>query len=132
MNPTHPTRLSRTGLEIAQLWVTLDLGFWWYCRRWYRRCPIGWMSPILFSGAGDLNYFLFFFFFLITVFHFVLIMKFKIKKKKKGAQIGVVGVLGSRAHYLYIYWTWGPIQGREVIWGGVNIVRGVRISKWRS
>ena len=83
MNPTHPTRLSRTGLEIAQLWVTLDLGFWWYCRRWYRRCPIGWMSPILFSGAGDLNYFLFFFFFLITVFHFVLIMKFKINKKKK-------------------------------------------------
>ena len=74
------------------------------------------MSPILFSGAGDLSYFLFFFFFLITVFHFVLIMKFKInKKKKKGAQIGVVEVLGSRAHYLYIYWTWGPIQGREVI-----------------
>ena len=44
MNATHQTWLSRTGLEIAQLWLTLDLGFWWYCRRRHRRCQIGWMS----------------------------------------------------------------------------------------
>ena len=29
--------------------------------------------------------------------------------------IYIVGVLGPRAHYLYIYWVWGPIRGREVV-----------------
>ena len=29
--------------------------------------------------------------------------------------IYIVGVLGPRAHCLYIYWVWGPIRGREVV-----------------
>ena len=31
--------------------------------------------------------------------------------------IYIVGVLGPRAHclYIYIYWVWGPIRGREVV-----------------
>ena len=43
-----------------------------------------------------------------------------------------VGVLGSRAHYLCIYWAPVPIREHEVVRGGVNITRGVRVGKWRS
>ena len=28
-----------------------------------------------------------------------------------------------------IYWAWGPIGGHEVVQGGVNIIRGVHVSK---
>ena len=28
-----------------------------------------------------------------------------------------------------IYWAWSPIRGHEVVRGGVNIIRGVYVSK---
>ena len=31
--------------------------------------------------------------------------------------------------YLCVYWAGGPIRGREIVRGGANIVRGVRVSK---
>ena len=43
--------------------------------------------------------------------------------------IVIVEVLGPRAHYLCIYWVWGPIRECEVIRGRVNIARRVRVGK---
>jgi len=28
-----------------------------------------------------------------------------------------------------IFWVWSPIRGHEIVRGGVNIIRGVRVSK---
>jgi len=44
----------------------------------------------------------------------------------------IVVILGPGVHYLWIHWAWGPIWGRKVVRRGVNVVRGVRVSNWRS
>ena len=40
-----------------------------------------------------------------------------------------VRVLGPKAHYLCIYWVWDPIRGRKIVRGGINIIKGVCVSK---
>ena len=74
--------------------------------------------------------------FLITTLVFKLIKKIVVFTSTKiqnfSSDIYSVGVLGSRAHYLCIYWAPVPIQEHEVVRGGVNITRGVRVGKWRS
>jgi len=42
-----------------------------------------------------------------------------------------VGVLGPESHYLCIYWVWDPIRGCKIVRGGINIIKGVCVSKWR-
>ena len=50
----------------------------------------------------------------------------EMKKKKRGVAIilkilyvyiyiYIVGVLGSEARYVCIYWVWDPIQGRKIV-----------------
>jgi len=41
-------------------------------------------------------------------------------------------ILDLGAYYLYIYWAWGLIRGQKVDQGGVNNVRGIRVSKRES
>ena len=51
------------------------------------------------------------------------------KLQNFSSDIYSVGVLGSRAHHLCIYWAPVPIREHEVVRGGVNITRGVRVGK---
>ena len=51
------------------------------------------------------------------------------RRQKEESRGAIVGILGPKTHYLYIYWVWGPIRERKVARGGVNIVKGVYVSK---
>ena len=43
----------------------------------------------------------------------------------------IVGILGSGVHHLFVFRAYGPIRGREVVWGGEIFIRKDCVSKYR-